>query len=112
MATSSVPNDSEPRREPVSVLFGLLIGGVSGPLLAYVLMLSPDSELLGPFPPHADRVALWSGMYGALLGPPVGLVITLLFKLVQRGCELCCQRAHVDKPAPTDEGQVASSGAP
>jgi hypothetical protein len=67
----------------VSVWFGLVVSRVSGPLLACALVLTPDSELLGAYPPYADEAVAYAVIAGAHAGPPVGLAIALLFKLLQ-----------------------------
>jgi hypothetical protein len=99
MATSSSMSDVAPRRQPLSAWFGLLVGGVSGPLLAYALVLMPDSELLGPYPAYEEFVA-FAGVTGALAGPPVGLGIALIFGLLQRWWwgELRRHPSQLDRP--------------
>lgn len=57
---------------------------IFGPLIAYVLVHQPDSEVLGPYPPYIEDASQTAMMIGLCCGPPVGLIIALMAQKLQR----------------------------
>ena len=71
------------RHRPVRVWLGLLTGLVFGPLLAALLVHLPGSGWLGPYPAYPQDATFMAATIGLLIGPPVGLVVALLGRMLQ-----------------------------